>query len=294
MAHIQEVTPDPVDNSGPIFDDEPMHKVQNNNDNYNVFAMENEYLEQPESSNHIYLAEQGYTNITIDSLDICYDRDQDDQDDTANLDQEQEMVADLKYVNSLEDEVDNLKSQMETQKTQFLNEIDRLSREYYYADHMNAILGIYTDLDEFTDLQCDSEKPLEKYERVIPTTSVSRPQLKSNQLEDRVMYNNSQGKKQEVEDHRQRHLCLLVSWGRKKESLFILGLPQAQQDGITTSTQGLMWSNASRSINGKKYVLVFVDDFSRDNWTYSCGPRRNTWSSQLISSLLSKEDFMAQ
>ncbi|GJT42885.1 retrovirus-related pol polyprotein from transposon TNT 1-94 [Tanacetum coccineum] len=26
MAHIQEVTPDPVDNSGPIFDDEPMHK----------------------------------------------------------------------------------------------------------------------------------------------------------------------------------------------------------------------------------------------------------------------------
>ncbi|GJS49020.1 retrovirus-related pol polyprotein from transposon TNT 1-94 [Tanacetum coccineum] len=30
--------------------------------------------------------------------------------------------------------------------------------------------------------------------RVIPTTSVSRPQVKSNQLEDRVMHNNSQGK----------------------------------------------------------------------------------------------------
>ncbi|GJT27431.1 retrovirus-related pol polyprotein from transposon TNT 1-94 [Tanacetum coccineum] len=37
---------------------------------------------------------------------------------------------------------------------------------------------------------------------VIPTTSVSRPQLKSNRLDDRVMSNNSQGKKQEVEDHR--------------------------------------------------------------------------------------------
>ncbi|GJU90066.1 retrovirus-related pol polyprotein from transposon TNT 1-94 [Tanacetum coccineum] len=37
---------------------------------------------------------------------------------------------------------------------------------------------------------------------VIPTTSVSRPQLKSNKLEDRVMPNNSQGKKQELEDHR--------------------------------------------------------------------------------------------
>nr|GEW21493.1 hypothetical protein [Tanacetum cinerariifolium] len=37
---------------------------------------------------------------------------------------------------------------------------------------------------------------------VIPPTSVNRPQLKSNQKEDRVMLNNSQGKKQEVEDHR--------------------------------------------------------------------------------------------
>ncbi|GJU14665.1 retrovirus-related pol polyprotein from transposon TNT 1-94 [Tanacetum coccineum] len=73
-----------------------MHKVQNNNDNYNVFAMENEHPEQPQSSNDIYLTEQG----------------------------------------------------------------------------------------------------------VIPTTSVSRPQLKSNQLEDRVMPNNNQGKEQNVEDHR--------------------------------------------------------------------------------------------
>ncbi|GJQ99396.1 retrovirus-related pol polyprotein from transposon TNT 1-94 [Tanacetum coccineum] len=38
--------------------------------------------------------------------------------------------------------------------------------------------------------------------RVIPTTSVSRPQLKSNRLENRVMHNNSKGKKQQVEDHR--------------------------------------------------------------------------------------------
>nr|GEU91916.1 integrase, catalytic region, zinc finger, CCHC-type, peptidase aspartic, catalytic [Tanacetum cinerariifolium] len=89
----------------------------------------------------------------------------------------QEMVADLRYFNSLELEVDSLKSQMETQKTQFLNEIDRFSREYYYADHMNVILG------------------------VIPSTSNSRPQLKSTQMKDRVMLNNSQGKKQELEDH---------------------------------------------------------------------------------------------
>nr|GFB52806.1 integrase, catalytic region, zinc finger, CCHC-type, peptidase aspartic, catalytic [Tanacetum cinerariifolium] len=37
---------------------------------------------------------------------------------------------------------------------------------------------------------------------VISTTSVSRPQLKSNPMGDRVMRNNSQGKKHEVEDQR--------------------------------------------------------------------------------------------
>ncbi|GJR20518.1 hypothetical protein Tco_0969045 [Tanacetum coccineum] len=78
MEHIQEVIPDPVDNSGPIFDADPLHKVQNNNDNYNVFAIENAHPEQPESVNDIYLEEQGDTNIAIDSLDICYDREQDD------------------------------------------------------------------------------------------------------------------------------------------------------------------------------------------------------------------------
>nr|GEZ99969.1 retrovirus-related Pol polyprotein from transposon TNT 1-94 [Tanacetum cinerariifolium] len=37
---------------------------------------------------------------------------------------------------------------------------------------------------------------------VISSNSVSRPQLKSNPMEDRVLCNNSRGKKQEVEDHR--------------------------------------------------------------------------------------------
>nr|GEY33815.1 integrase, catalytic region, zinc finger, CCHC-type, peptidase aspartic, catalytic [Tanacetum cinerariifolium] len=194
--------------------------------------------------------------------------------------------------------INSLTSQLETQKTQFVNEIDRLSREYYYADHMNAILGVYTELDEdlkaqlqdkgiviselkklieklkgksvdtkfekssvirqpnafksqrpsvlgkpatfsnsftlptnkksclkntnvlapgiyelYTDhtqartskLPQDSKKTNKRVSfstGVIPTTSVSRPQLKSNSQGDRVMHNNSQGKKKEVEDHR--------------------------------------------------------------------------------------------
>nr|GEZ75519.1 hypothetical protein [Tanacetum cinerariifolium] len=40
------------------------------------------------------------------------------------------------------------------------------------------------------------------YSGLIPTTSVSRPQLKSNLMGDSIMHNNSQGKKQDVEDNR--------------------------------------------------------------------------------------------
>ncbi|GJY48579.1 hypothetical protein Tco_0438535 [Tanacetum coccineum] len=118
---------DPVDNSGPIFDDEPIHKVQNNNDNYNVFAMENEHPEQPESSNDIYLAEHGDTNITIDSLDICYDRVQDDQDDTDDLDQERDLLASL--IQKLKCEIDDSKNRNKFLESSNKELVDKLKGE---------------------------------------------------------------------------------------------------------------------------------------------------------------------
>nr|GEV72562.1 hypothetical protein [Tanacetum cinerariifolium] len=91
----------------------------------------------------------------------------------------EEMVVDLRYFNSLELEVDSLKSHLETQKTQFLNEIDRLSKEYYYFDHMNAILGVYTELDEVTNLQCDYLETLDKCECLEKELSKSKMMSKS-------------------------------------------------------------------------------------------------------------------
>nr|GEV44532.1 integrase, catalytic region, zinc finger, CCHC-type, peptidase aspartic, catalytic [Tanacetum cinerariifolium] len=157
MAKFQEVSPDVAD-FGPIFYAEPLQKVSND-DHYNVFAIENEHPEQSESVYDTYLIEQDEHNVIIDSLDMSYDRERIDQnDDDANLVHErleqfyvclnEEMVADLRYFNSLELKVDSLRSKLETQKTQFFNKIDRLSREYYYADHMNTILGVYTELDK--------------------------------------------------------------------------------------------------------------------------------------------------
>nr|GFB13102.1 hypothetical protein [Tanacetum cinerariifolium] len=89
------------------------------------------------------------------------------------------MVADLRDFNYLELEVNSLTSQLETQKTQFLNEIDRLSREYYYVDHMNAILGVYTELDEVTNLQCDYLETLDKCECLEKELSKSKMMSKS-------------------------------------------------------------------------------------------------------------------
>ncbi|GKA48197.1 hypothetical protein Tco_0741155, partial [Tanacetum coccineum] len=99
---------DVVDISGPIFDTEPLQKVKNNNDNYNVFAIESEHPEQRESVNDTYLEEQGDTNITIYSLDICYDREQDNQDDTNELAQEHDLLASL--INTLKCEIDDNKN----------------------------------------------------------------------------------------------------------------------------------------------------------------------------------------
>nr|GFA08479.1 integrase, catalytic region, zinc finger, CCHC-type, peptidase aspartic, catalytic [Tanacetum cinerariifolium] len=93
----------------------------------------------------------------------------------------EEIVVDLRYFNSLELEVDSLRSQLETQKTQFLNEIDRLSREYYYVDHMNAILGVYTKLDEVTNLQCDYLETLDKCECL--EKELSKSKIMSNNFE---------------------------------------------------------------------------------------------------------------
>nr|GFA79735.1 hypothetical protein [Tanacetum cinerariifolium] len=82
MAQLQQVSPDAVD-FGPIFDDEPLQKVSND-DHYNVFAMENVHPEQSESVLDTYPIDQDAHNVIIDSLDISYDREEIDQNDDNN------------------------------------------------------------------------------------------------------------------------------------------------------------------------------------------------------------------
>ncbi|GJU37065.1 hypothetical protein Tco_1185419 [Tanacetum coccineum] len=62
---IQEVIPATDKGTGPIFDKEPIKHVHINNE-YNVFAMENENPKQPESVNDTYVMELCDSNTTSD------------------------------------------------------------------------------------------------------------------------------------------------------------------------------------------------------------------------------------
>ncbi|GKA75787.1 hypothetical protein Tco_0782165 [Tanacetum coccineum] len=70
MEKIQEVIPDAADNFEPIYDTEPLQKVHNSDDDYNVFANERQHLKQHKYDNDTYLMEQGNTNIIPDSSDM--------------------------------------------------------------------------------------------------------------------------------------------------------------------------------------------------------------------------------
>nr|GEX26010.1 retrovirus-related Pol polyprotein from transposon TNT 1-94 [Tanacetum cinerariifolium] len=89
-----KVTPDAVETSGPIFDVEPLEKVQHNDDIYDVFAISNEHLDQPNSIHNTYLKEQTDSSIIIDSLDMCNNGETDDQDDDE-LTKERDLFASL-------------------------------------------------------------------------------------------------------------------------------------------------------------------------------------------------------
>ncbi|GJS20560.1 hypothetical protein Tco_0449192 [Tanacetum coccineum] len=70
MAKIQEATLVVDEDTGPIFDKEPLEKVHPNDD-YNVFVTKRQHLGQLESINDKYVLEKVDSNITPDSSNMC-------------------------------------------------------------------------------------------------------------------------------------------------------------------------------------------------------------------------------
>nr|GEX98128.1 retrovirus-related Pol polyprotein from transposon TNT 1-94 [Tanacetum cinerariifolium] len=219
MAQIQEVSLDAA-NSGPIFDTEPLQKVSTD-DHYNVFSIESKHTEQSESFHDTYPIEKYEHNVIIDSLDMSYDKEQIDQNNDDNdLANERELLASL--IEKLKCEIDDSKNRNKFFETSNKVLVEKLKGEIEDFKNKNKSLESSNNcfkeannkLTETNKLLCnDFKKSQAKLQRrndveyaskveidVNLTTSVSRSQLKSNPMEDRVMLNNSKGKKQEVED----------------------------------------------------------------------------------------------
>nr|GFA72533.1 hypothetical protein [Tanacetum cinerariifolium] len=84
-----------VDDSGPIFDKEPKQKVQND-DSYDVFAIDCQHSEKSESVHNTYLTEQDAQSMLIESEDMNYDIEQIEQNnEDVDLAKERELLASL-------------------------------------------------------------------------------------------------------------------------------------------------------------------------------------------------------
>ncbi|GKA34807.1 hypothetical protein Tco_0721236 [Tanacetum coccineum] len=157
-AIIQEVTPDAGYNSGPIFDAELLQKVQNNDDNYNVFAIESKHPEQHEPVNDTYPVEQDEHNIIIDSLDMSYDREHDDQDDNDDLAKERDLLASL--IEKLKCETDDSKNHLK----KFQAELDRYHDVNYTS---KVVINFAKAKGDLMSYKMEFEKSYNEYTRKI-------------------------------------------------------------------------------------------------------------------------------
>nr|GEW89235.1 hypothetical protein [Tanacetum cinerariifolium] len=131
------VSPDTAD-FGPIFDDEPLQKVSND-DHYNVFAIESVHPEQSKHVHDTYPIEQDAQNVIIDSLDMSYDREEIDQNDDDNdLAKERELLASL--IKKLKCKIDESKNRNKFLETSNKVLIEKLKGEIEDFKNKNKIL----------------------------------------------------------------------------------------------------------------------------------------------------------
>nr|GEY51753.1 hypothetical protein [Tanacetum cinerariifolium] len=137
MVQLQQVSPDVAD-SGPIFDDEPLQKVSND-DYYNVFAMENIHPEQSKSVHDTYAIEQDAQNMIIYSLDMSDDKEKIDQNyDDNDLAKEHELLVSL--IEKLKCEIDESKNRNKFLETSNKALIEKLKGEIEDFKNINKSL----------------------------------------------------------------------------------------------------------------------------------------------------------
>nr|GFD08292.1 hypothetical protein [Tanacetum cinerariifolium] len=122
----------------PIFDTEPEQKVQNN-DQYDVFAIESQHPEQSESVHKTYLIEQDAHNVIIESEDMNYDSEQTEQnDEDVDLAKECELLASL--IEKLKCEIDENKNRNTLLETSNKVLVEKLKSEIKEFKNKNKSL----------------------------------------------------------------------------------------------------------------------------------------------------------
>ncbi|GJT85598.1 integrase, catalytic region, zinc finger, CCHC-type containing protein, partial [Tanacetum coccineum] len=224
MAQIQEVTPDLVDNSGPIFDDEPMHKL--------MFKDLKKFQAELDKYNDVNYV----SKVEIDCAKTFLAK-------TAPL-QSQKSVTTQNVSHDFSKPVTaQILPQNVLPTFKNTNVIAPGMYKVHTKPNQNRTPRLPQDIRK-------TNKCVSFSTRVIPTTSVRRPQLKSNQMEDRVMPNNSQGKKEEVEDH-----CRNFKFSNNKTS--VTASKTRQPIAVPISTREPKHNvNQSVATSGKKTVAT--------------------------------------
>nr|GEZ10010.1 hypothetical protein [Tanacetum cinerariifolium] len=124
---------------------------------------------------------------------------------------------------------------------------------------------------------------------VIPPTSVSRPQLKSNPIDDRVMLNNSQEKKHEVEDHRRN-----VKFSKTKKSVTacndsLNAKISKGNDLLTGSRRTYLYSITLQDTSSLNLICLMAKVTSSQAWFWH---RRLSHLNLDTINLLSKNDIV--
>nr|GEY65155.1 hypothetical protein [Tanacetum cinerariifolium] len=249
MAQIQEVTPDVVDNSGPIFVAEPLQKVQNNDDNYNVFANDREHPEQPESVNVIYLDKHDDTNITTDSLDMRNngeeaDQDEDEDDNDHDLARERDLLASL---------IEKLKCEIDESK-----------------DHAQNVIIESEDLNYDSDQieQNDEDEPIAHQETIFIMSQEKEAQKKfyktrkDKEIEKVFALENKFKVLDDIVYKTGQSVQTMNMLNRKCKTRFF------KSEFLKKSQRENPRMYDIESSKGKKYVLVIVDDYPRYTWTH--------------------------
>nr|GEX38023.1 hypothetical protein [Tanacetum cinerariifolium] len=156
--------------SGPIFDAEPLQKVSND-DHYNVFSIKSEHPDQSKYVHDKYPIGQDAHIVTIDSLDMSYNREEIDQNDDDNdLANERELLASLiEKLKCKIDESKNCNKLLETSNkvlVEKLKEAELARRNSMeYASQMEIECAKVRG--DFLSYQMDSQKSSNKYTQTI-------------------------------------------------------------------------------------------------------------------------------